>query len=357
MRCNKCGSEWKTNVSRSASLTVCPFCHESLVKKKTPEFFDSAKDVLCYIANNKFVMNNKLFDGREILLSEKIVNFFSDMAPALQDEKDLIKIIREKGALEILRGAMNSSPPEQGIAIKRAAAKLPSFMDAVVITSILYEFAEALGWELNAILPPLPKVGSIYRFGNYDWRVLDVQDGKALLLSDLVITNKPYHESFDSITWENCTLRREYLNNELYNSFSEGDKKRIIETTNRNSDNLWFDTAGGSDTCDKIFLLSLEEVDKYFGDSADYLRKRRKKYDNGKFFAGSNGYHLSNTYNYDRIANNANGEAHCWWLRSPGNISSYAAYVFNFGNVIVFGSRINHISAVGGVRPALWLNL
>ena len=149
MKCNNCGSKWETDASRSASLTICPFCQAYLTKCETPKFFSSVKETLSFVANNKFTINNKTVDGCEILLSEKIVSFFSDMAPTLKDEKDLIKIIRDKGALEVLKGAMNESPDEQEIAIKIATSKLPAFMDKEVIVSILYEFAEALGWRIK----------------------------------------------------------------------------------------------------------------------------------------------------------------------------------------------------------------
>jgi hypothetical protein len=62
------------------------------------------------------------------------------------------------------------------------------------------------------------------RFGNYDWRILEVVNSKALLLSETVIVTLPYHRPGGCITWENCTLRQ-YLNNEFYNSFSPQDKR------------------------------------------------------------------------------------------------------------------------------------
>ena len=119
------------------------------MQDKTSKFFNNSNDVLIYIANNKFEINNKAVNGREILLSDKIVSIFSDLAPTLKDEKDLIKIIRDKGALEVLKGAMNASASEQEVTIKRAAAKLPAFMDKDAINSMLNEFTFALGWQVN----------------------------------------------------------------------------------------------------------------------------------------------------------------------------------------------------------------
>jgi hypothetical protein len=442
MKCYKCESEWKTDANRSASLTVCPFCQERLTEDNVPKFFDNVKDVLHYIASNKFEVKGKEVSGREILLSDMIVSRFSDKAPTLKDEKELIIIFRDKGALKVLKDAMDSTPSEQGIAIKRAAAMLPKFLQNSEDTfAMLYEFAEALGWDLNLSPPPPPPstvnvtlihptngsdidvglpnnivlrdvfeqlidanfldagqtytgilkstgqrldnnktvnkngignnstiqvkkettviVGDPYRFGNYDWRVIDIQNGKALLLSELVITDKPYHQPGGEITWENCTLRRDYLNNEFYNSFSTSDKKRIIETPNCNPDNLWYGIPGGKDTRDKVFLLSLEEVDRYFGDSGDYLSKRRKNWNSHdqKFYASNDGWAFSNSHDSERVAKDANGKAWWWWLRSPGDDSYYAAYVNTDGNVGVSGGGVSVSGVGGGFRPALWLNL
>ncbi|MCL2077486.1 MAG: DUF6273 domain-containing protein [Oscillospiraceae bacterium] len=183
----------------------------------------------------------------------------------------------------------------------------------------------------------------IIRFGGYDWLVLDVQDGKALIISKDILSVQAYHLSDDDITWEQCDLRQ-YLNGEfLNNSFSPEERERIAETTVINNDNPEYGTAGGSDTTDKMFLLSIEEADDYFAGDAD------------------------------RIALNANGGASLWWLRSPGAFGNHAAIINYDGYISVDGYHVstqivgyegrgqadgyNEHSSSGGVRPALWLNL
>ena len=158
----------------------------------------------------------------------------------------------------------------------------------------------------SQIKPPLtPK---IIPFGGYDWRILDEQNGKALILSEKIIEKRAYHSSYSDITWENCTLRS-YLNGEFYNSFSPKDRLRI---------------AGGIATTDRIFLLSIDEVQRYLsGDNA-------------------------------RIAKDASGTASWWWLRSPGRYGDFAAIVDDDGGLGVNGGVDRDD---GGVRPALWLNL
>ena len=134
-------------------------------------------------------------------------------------------------------------------------------------------------------------VGDIVFFGSYeidnnldngrepiDWIVLDVRDGKALLLTKYCLDAKAYHnynkEKVD-ITWEDCTLRA-WLNGAfLESSFTEYEKKAILLTDVDNSDaqgNSDWDKTGGNDTQDYVFLLSHHEAfDVYFSSDEDRL--------------------------------------------------------------------------------------
>jgi len=187
------------------------------------------------------------------------------------------------------------------------------------------------------------EIGSVQPFGGYNWRVLDIQSGQALLLSELVLERRFYHKEqvrVDDIIWENCTLRY-YLNNDFYSKLPINDRDRIAKKTIVNYDNPWFKTKGGSDTSDKIFLLSIEEVVRYFGDSGQLQNK-------------SNDWWITDQYNDARIAGDLSGAASWWWLRSPGGGSGGAAYVTGGGSVRMIGGNVG---SAGGVRPALWLNL
>ncbi|MCL2020402.1 MAG: DUF6273 domain-containing protein [Oscillospiraceae bacterium] len=166
-------------------------------------------------------------------------------------------------------------------------------------------------------------VGDVIEFGGYDWQVLDVQDGKALILSVQVLASQPYHADGGDITWENSSIRG-YLNGEFLNSLSESDRTRIAETSVINNDNPNYGTSGGNNTTDEIFLLSISEVESFFTDSSS------------------------------RIALNADGEVVWWWLRSPGNFRHNAVFVFNNGNIDLDGYNVSYDL---GVRPALWLKL
>jgi len=204
---------------------------------------------------------------------------------------------------------------------------------------------------------PKVNVGDIMQFGGYNWRVLDVQGGKALIITEHIIEQRSYNVERKDVTWETCSLRA-YLNGEFLQKFSKEDQGRIAETRIMNPDNLWYGTKGGNDTTDKIFLLSLEEADKYFGDSGDYREKRRKKYEgqppSGKWVPANEGSVFSNANDSGRIAKHEDKDWF-WWLRSPGSDSIDAAYVSRVGSVDVIGSVVH--DGRGGVRPALWIDL
>ena len=118
------------------------------------------------------------------------------------------------------------------------------------------------------------KIGEKLVFGEYEWRILDIQEDRILILAEEIIEQRDYHNKPGDVTWKECELRK-YLNGEFYDSFSEKDRTRIIETLNKNPDNPWYESKGGQDTVDKIFLLSLDDVvKKYFGDSSKLLDER-----------------------------------------------------------------------------------
>ena len=183
----------------------------------------------------------------------------------------------------------------------------------------------------------------VMHFGGYDWFVLDKQDGKTLIITEKVIDKRSYHSDECEITWETCDMRK-YLNGEFYNLFSEADRMRIIEVVNENPNNPWYGTSGGNHTSDKIFLLSIAEVVKYFGDgsSTKYLENR----DNQNQW-------LDDKSNSSRIARI--GKKATWvWLRSTGYYKDQAMYINARGRISMGGDRI---SRIGGVRPALWLKI
>ncbi|MBR4907344.1 MAG: serine/threonine protein kinase, partial [Clostridia bacterium] len=90
----------------------------------------------------------------------------------------------------------------------------------------------------------------------------------------------------------------------------------------------------GNYTTDKVFLLSIKEVKKYF-----FIDIYRKCQGTPHCYAKGAFKHLNACW---------------WWLRSPGTSSARAADVGCEGTVVEGGDDVNRQIAV---RPAMWINL
>ena len=209
------------------------------------------------------------------------------------------------------------------------------------------KFENITAHEVRIIAGVTPTIGSKLTFGKYDWLVLDVQDGKALLISkDVTHIKKPYNKKYTDVTWESCTLRQ-WLNSDFLSEFSPQEQSQICLSTIANQDNPWYGTEGGNTTADRVFLLSLSEVCRYFGDSMNKLNNPTK-YDKYRWW-------FSDSNNDKRLSKYGENNA-WWWLRSPGDDSRYAACIEYDGDVVVYGNNVRISDRRGGVRPALWLN-
>ncbi len=155
-------------------------------------------------------------------------------------------------------------------------------------------------------------------------------DGEtALLISRYALDCKPYNEKPEYTTWEKCTLRG-WLNNEFFNkAFSAEEKQSILQSDVSADENPEYSTNPGNATKDNVFLLSIVEANKFFkNDDArkcaltDYTKGRKKAYE--------------------------------WWLRSPGDDSGSAAYVYTDGSIDGRGYYVNSRHAV---RPCVRVRL
>ncbi len=221
--------------------------------------------------------------------------------------------------------------------------------------------------------------GTTVSFGNYpqetdapaplQWRVLEVDrtNQKVLLLSKFVIDAKPYNTEKKSVTWENCSLRG-WLNGDFRNAaFSAEEQQQIVTTHLTNPDNSFNGTAGGHDTDDDVFLLSLEDARNpaYFTDSASIEGIPVDEITDMNHLPNESARDARTAkatmyvVNKNAIGTSAecaeNGCTTLWWLRSPGYDAGYAAHVGRFGDVSDDGRSVNNEKM--GVRPALWVRL
>ena len=224
----------------------------------------------------------------------------------------------------------------------------------------LHGFEEVLALSKKIVDDALPADGSPYQpgdivyYGVYEqdnnlangeekiaWQVMDVKDDKVLLLSQVCLETKTFHDSEVAvIAWENSDLRR-WLNNDFFvMAFSPKEKNSIAQTTVINTQSSKNNYAPMNDTQDKIFLLSEAEIYQYFDDKmendgsfpdrqagySNYIRARLEKW---------------GPYEYNHIT---------WWLRSPGHVPG------KIMNSLLLGGGHPDIWT-DGIRPAMWVLL
>ena len=160
------------------------------------------------------------------------------------------------------------------------------------------------------------KVGKTVRFGDYHgaekWIVLDIDDGKAMLISKDVVDVKQFDE--DSHDWDKSDLRK-WLNDKYFeDAFSDDEKECIVEED------------------DMVTILTQDEVKEYFEKNAD--RKAE----------------LTSYAN----KNITTSDSYCgWWLRTPASSNQKEYYVSRTGSI----TRTNIDAYDVGVRPVIWVEI
>ena len=172
-------------------------------------------------------------------------------------------------------------------------------------------------------------VGDIITFGSWhqnsdardstpiQWQVLEIQDDKALLISDKALDARPYDLYRVDASWDQCTLRA-WLNAEFLNeAFSPDQQKAILVTTLDNGTEC-------PPTEDKVFLLNYSEGVRYL--SSEQLIARYTQYASRK-----DGYAVE-TFSWTR-------ESNCM--------------------INMVGTECYDIFQISdnGVRPAMWISL
>ena len=179
--------------------------------------------------------------------------------------------------------------------------------------------------------------GDIVKFGQYyqdgsgvkkdiEWQVLAVEAEHVLLIAK----NGLYASRFDESTnkWANCSLRNWLNNTFLETAFNDEENQMIAKTKT------------GSNCSDKVFLLSVGEVNKYFAnDMGRECKATAYAKLKGASLDGGNCY---------------------WWLRTPGTnkevllICNDVATVRTDGSVNTEGRYVRYTDNC--VRPAIWVN-
>ncbi len=200
-------------------------------------------------------------------------------------------------------------------------------------------------------LPSFPavKVGEIIKFGKYEqdnnaengqeeieWQVLEVKEGKALVVSKFAIDNRMYNDEYEDVSWETCDLRS-WLNSEFVSNALDTSCLEKILTIGDAAEEV---TEFSNTKQDKVFLLTLSYVNSCFVSDAEKTCVATE-------YAKSRGAMTS--VQAETLGN-------CWWwLSTSGEIASNAVFVdtLGFANTYGFGVMTNYAA----VRPAMWIRV
>ena len=168
------------------------------------------------------------------------------------------------------------------------------------------------------------------------WLVLDKKDNAVLVISKHVLEDKSFGRNDD--TWETCSLRK-WLNGDFINDAFSPEEQSKLQITNVSADkNPKFDVDSGNATMDKVILLSVAEVEKYFISDESRIADLHSA--------------VSNEYYSDR-----------WWLRTSGvSFDTYGKTYYRYGAVCIGNTGAvsyggNPADNINGVRPAMWISL
>lgn len=175
------------------------------------------------------------------------------------------------------------------------------------------------------------------------WTVLELDEEGALLFSDYGLDAKPYNEIQTAVTWETCTLRK-WLNTDFFNAaFNEEEKRAIKDTELVNHDNETYGVSGGNDTVDKVFLLSVNELSKFYPYANELQHSER-------FLKATEYAKAQGVLTYEEFEA-VFWQNSWWWLRTPGIQQEYASRVLCSGMVVDSGDGV--AAVYQAVRPAI----
>lgn len=150
--------------------------------------------------------------------------------------------------------------------------------------------------------------GDKVAFGQYQWKVLEIDDDEALLVMNHTekheeTRNGVYNNKLKEVTWADCSLRK-WLNGEfLKKYFTDDERKHILSEEYENPGNETYGIDGGENTKDQVTLLTPEMYEQYT--------------DTVKTFSMN------------------------FWLRAPGYTAQNAQFVSHRKQIMDYGYAVN----------------
>lgn len=171
-----------------------------------------------------------------------------------------------------------------------------------------------------------------------EWRIIEENDDEIFLITENIIDTRAYDSRSGPIIWKDCSSR-EWLNTTTEAGFlgmaCSGDLVTLIkDTTNQNYDNAPDYTSGGTETTDKVFLLSIPQINTLVKGTVDRIAVNT---DYAARVGGSLG----------------KGTADWWWLRSLGTGLYRSSAITHAGSLSSEAS--DGLNNLYGIRPALKL--
>ena len=232
------------------------------------------------------------------------------------------------------------------------------------------------GIEATCLVTVKPnyKAGDIITFGKFEqdgdttngkedieWQILEVEKDRILVVSKYALHCMPYNTEWNYRLWSQSSLRS-WLNSEFVNeSFTLDEWSSIPTTTVQNQ--------GQPDTDDQVFLLSLEDAKKYFGEYQAYKTNMgHTYYFNQNLICSPTQYAINNGATCTEITQYILDErpfyssdilgmtGTMWWLRDDDG-TGYIHYVSEIG---IHGDNTSDVRGRGkegipAVRPAMYI--
>lgn len=284
---------------------------------------------------------------------------------SLNKFKDSKKYIKQN-RIERINYYINSEKPEEAYELYKSnkhdfnyednslaynmgvcARKINDFhLSYQIFKSIIdYRDSNKLFAESEKDIISISNVGDIVKYGLYEqdntssedeeleWLLLEKSSSQALLITKYCIDERGFNSrntlGTDKGTWDESEIRY-WLNNDfLCSAFNQSEREYVTLNQIKNTGN---DEYEGINTQDYVYLLSEDEVKKYFPSNTDRIAKGTKAICYGK-----------------------EPYEHSWWLRTPR--FCFSAMYVNFDGNIDYQKFYSYHTTLSGVRPVISINI
>lgn len=237
------------------------------------------------------------------------------LIPPMARQSDIMRMLRGKGSDDMAQALSGQFGRKKRVTENTDICAAPTFQ----VSAAGYETTTFGQWGGEPI----------------SWRVLERDEDSALCITEHIIDSVPYHSYYAKTTWADCYLRSWANSTFLEEAFTPSEELRLkVNEVKTPGDPLW-DTVGGKDCEDRVYLLSFKEADSYFKDAHDRMATPTEHARKGKIYTEDD-YCL-------------------WWLRSPGHGQGFAATVWPVGGLDTAGSGVGRPGV--GFRPVIRLKL